>query len=71
MEIIGTPILSLTILPLIQIGNYVDKFRTLPVVKKMTQLAGGGAKVKVALGSLATQNQAETLIKEIFRQVEK
>lgn len=54
-----------------QIGNYVDKFRTLPVVKKMTQLAGGGAKVKVALGSLATENHAETLIKEIFRQVEK
>jgi GTPase SAR1 family protein len=54
-----------------QIGNYEDRFRVLPVVKKMTQLAGGTATVKVALGSLATEKDSDTLIEAIFRQVEK
>lgn len=54
-----------------QIGDYVDRFRLLPVVKKMTQLAGGAATVKVALGSLATEKDSDTLIATIFRQVEK
>lgn len=54
-----------------QMGNYVDRFRALPIVKKMTQLAGGAATVKVALGSLATERDADTLITAIFRQVEK
>ena len=52
-------------------GNYVDRFRELPVVKKMTQLAGGSATVKVALGSLATERDADYLITRIFEQVEK
>jgi len=54
-----------------QMGDYVDRFRALPVVKKMTQLAGGAATVKVALGSLATEKDSDTLITAIFRQVEK
>jgi energy-coupling factor transporter ATP-binding protein EcfA2 len=54
-----------------QMGGYVDRFRALPVVKKMTQLAGGAATVKVALGSLATERDSDTLITAIFRQVEK
>lgn len=54
-----------------QMGDYVDRFRVLPVVKKMTQLAGGAATVKVALGSLATEKDSDTLITTIFRQVEK
>jgi energy-coupling factor transporter ATP-binding protein EcfA2 len=54
-----------------QMGNYVDRFRALPVVKKMTQLAGGAATVKVALGSLATEKDSDTLISAVFRQVEK
>lgn len=54
-----------------QMGNYVDRFRSLPVVKKMTQLAGGAATVKVALGSLATEKDSDTLITTIFRQVDK
>lgn len=54
-----------------QMGNYVDRFRALPVVKKMTQLAGGAATVKVALGSLATEGDADYLITRIFQQVEK
>jgi energy-coupling factor transporter ATP-binding protein EcfA2 len=54
-----------------QIGNYVDQFRALPVVKKMTLLAGGVSTVKVALGSLATQKDADNLILTIFRQVDK
>lgn len=54
-----------------QIGNYVDRFRALPVVKRMTQLAGGAATVKVALGSLASEKDSDTLIAHIFRQVEK
>ena len=48
-------------------GNYIDRFKALPVVKKMTLLAGGSATVKVALGSLATEKDSEILIKEIFR----
>jgi GTPase SAR1 family protein len=54
-----------------QRGNYVDRFRALTVVKKMTQLAGGAATVKFALGSLATEEDSDTLIEAIFRQVEK
>lgn len=54
-----------------QMGDYLDRFRSLPVVKKMTQLAGGAATVKVALGSLATERDSDTLITAIFRQVEK
>lgn len=54
-----------------QMGDYVDRFRALPVVKKMTQLAGGAATVKVALGSLATEKDADTLMTTIFLQVEK
>ncbi|NJN24022.1 MAG: GTPase domain-containing protein [Acaryochloridaceae cyanobacterium RL_2_7] len=54
-----------------QMGDYVDRFRALPVVKKMTQLAGGTATVKIALGSLATERDSDTLITTIFRQVEK
>ena len=54
-----------------QMGNYVDRFRALPVVKKMTQLAGGAATVKVALGSLETESNANFLITRIFQQVEK
>lgn len=53
-----------------QMGDYVDRFRLLPVVKKMTQLAGGAATVKVALGSLATERDSDILITAIFRQVE-
>jgi energy-coupling factor transporter ATP-binding protein EcfA2 len=54
-----------------QMGNYVDRFRALPVVRRMTQLAGGAATVKVALGSLATEKDSDTLITTVFRQVEK
>lgn len=53
------------------IGNYQDEFTSLPIVRKITLLAGGAAKVKVALGSLANEQDADNLIKEIFRQVEK
>jgi energy-coupling factor transporter ATP-binding protein EcfA2 len=53
-----------------QMGDYVDRFRALPVVKKMTQLAGGAATVKVALGSLSNERDSDTLITTIFRQVE-
>jgi energy-coupling factor transporter ATP-binding protein EcfA2 len=54
-----------------QMGNYIDRFRALPVVRTMTQLAGGAATVKVALGSLATERDADFLITRIFKQVEK
>lgn len=52
-------------------GNYEDRFRALPVVRRMTQLAGGAATVKVVLGSLATEKDANELITSIFQQVEK
>ncbi|VXD18566.1 P-loop NTPase family protein [Planktothrix paucivesiculata] len=54
-----------------QRGNYQSQFTSLPIVKKMIQLAGGAATVKVALGSLANENDADYLIQTIFKQVEK
>jgi len=54
-------------------GNYVDRFRALPVVKTMTRRASESGKVKtvkVALGSLATERDADYLITMIFKQVE-
>jgi len=54
-----------------QKGNYQSQFTSLPIVKKMIQLAGGAAKVKVALGSLANEQDANNLIQTIFKQVEK
>lgn len=50
-------------------GDYDDRFKALPVVKTMIQLAGGLATVKVALGSLATKEDAGLLVKRIFEQV--
>ncbi|MEA5563468.1 GTPase domain-containing protein [Planktothrix agardhii] len=54
-----------------QRGNYQSQFTSLPIVKRMIQLAGGAAKVKVTLGSLANENDANYLIQTIFKQVEK
>ena len=54
-----------------QKGDYQDKFTSLPVVKRMTLLAGGSSTVKVVLGSLASEADADTLISTIFRQVNK
>ncbi|HEY9865063.1 MAG TPA: GTPase domain-containing protein [Candidatus Obscuribacterales bacterium] len=54
-----------------KIGNYLDEFRSLPVVENMTLLVGGESQVKVALGSLATEKDAHTLIQTIFTQVKK
>jgi GTPase SAR1 family protein len=54
-----------------QKGNYQSQFTSLPIVKKMILLAGGAATVKVALGSLANENDADYLIQTIFKQVEK
>lgn len=50
-------------------GNYIDRFCSLPIVKQMTQLAGGTASVKFALGSLANKKYADELILNIFQQV--
>ena len=52
-----------------RLGNYQDKFNALPVVKNIQLLAGGKSKVKVALGSLATETDADLLISHIFTQV--
>jgi len=54
-----------------KMGDYEDRFRSLPFVKKMTWIVGDAATVKVALGSLATEKDSATLITRIFRQVEK
>jgi len=53
------------------IGDYRDEFTALPVVKRMTLLAGGASTVKIVLGSLATEADADILISTIFRQVNK
>lgn len=52
-------------------GDYLGRFIELPVVRRMILLAGGNSAVKVVLGSLATERDADDIIIQIFRQVEK
>jgi hypothetical protein len=50
-------------------AKYFDRFTKLPVVSTLTQLAGGGSKIKIVLGSLSDPKSANQLIVEIFTQV--
>lgn len=52
-----------------KIGDYTDKFRQIPIIKKLVQHAGGAQHVKVVLGSMKTVQDTESLVYEIFRQV--
>jgi predicted GTPase len=54
-----------------KVGQYVDKFKALPIMQDINTLAGGAAKVRVALGSLEPNEDkfAEILVTAIFTQV--
>lgn len=50
-------------------GDYVDKFRRLPVVTELVAIAGGAEQVKVVLGSMKTAQGTEEIVYQAFMQV--
>lgn len=52
-----------------RMGDYIDKFRKLPIISELVAHAGGGAHTKVVLGSLKNNEYAEALVHTIFSQV--
>ena len=55
--------------PADKIGNYVDKFRQLPIVSELVARAGGAQRAKVVLGSMKTVQDTEALVYQVFMQV--
>ncbi|HAJ58126.1 MAG TPA: hypothetical protein DCP31_01680 [Cyanobacteria bacterium UBA8543] len=51
------------------VGDYVDRFRQLPSVTKMTVLASNVRPVNVVIGSLENEQSANQLVSQIFQQV--
>lgn len=52
-----------------KIGDYVDKFRRLPIVSEIVARGGGAQQAKVVLGSMKTEEDTEALVYLIFKQV--
>ncbi len=52
-----------------KIGDYVDKFRRLPIVAELVARAGGAQQAKVVLGSMKTVQDTEALVYQVFMQV--
>lgn len=52
-----------------KIGDYVDKFRRLPIINELVARAGGAQQTKVVLGSMKTVQDTEALVYQIFMQV--
>ncbi|WP_448481932.1 hypothetical protein [Pseudoxanthomonas mexicana] len=52
-----------------RIGDYVDRFRRLPIVSELVGRGGGAQQAKVVLGSLKTVADTEALVYQIFMQV--
>lgn len=52
-----------------KIGDYVDKFRRLPIVTELVARAGGAQQAKVVLGSMRTVQETEALVYQVFMQV--
>ncbi len=50
-------------------GDYVDRFRKLPIVAELVARGGGGQQVKVVLGSMKSVADTEALVYQIFMQV--
>ena len=50
-------------------GDYMDKFRRLPLVKELIDRAGGAQQAKLALGSVGTDADTEALMFKIFKSV--
>ncbi len=51
-------------------GDYVDKFRRLPIVSELVARGGGAHQTKVVLGSMRTVADTEALVYQLFRQVD-
>jgi len=52
-----------------KIGDYVDKFRKLPIVSELVARGGGAQQAKVVLGSMKSVQDTEALVYQIFMQV--
>lgn len=52
-----------------KIGDYVDKFRRLPIVYELVAHGGGTQHVKVVIGSMKDTEKTEALVYQIFMQV--
>lgn len=52
-----------------RVGDYVDRFRRLPIVAEMVARAGGAQAAKVVIGSMKTIPDTEALVYQLFRQV--
>lgn len=50
-------------------GEYVDRFRQLPIVSEVVLRAGGAQAAKVVLGSMKTVGDTEALVSQLFMQV--
>ena len=50
-------------------GDYMDKFRRLPLVSELVARAGGAQQAKLVLGSLETVSDTEALVFKVFTQV--
>jgi energy-coupling factor transporter ATP-binding protein EcfA2 len=51
------------------IGDYVDRFRRLPIVTELVMRGGGAQQAKVVLGSMKTVQDTEALVYQLFSQV--
>lgn len=52
-----------------KMGDYVDQFRSLPIVGELVARAGGAQQAKVVLGSMKTVQDTEALVYQVFMQV--
>lgn len=50
-------------------GEYVDKFRKLPIIVELVGRAGGAQQAKVAIGSMKTVQDTEALVYQVFMQL--
>lgn len=56
-------------LPADKLGDYVDRFRKLPIVAELVAWGGGSQRVQVVLGSMKTLEATEALVYQTFMQV--
>lgn len=52
-----------------KVGDYIDKFRRLPIVAELVARAGGAHQAKVVLGSMKSVQDTEALVYQVFMQV--
>jgi hypothetical protein len=51
------------------IGDYVDKFRKLPIMIELVARSGGAQQTRVVLGSMKTIKDTEALVYQVFTQI--